>query len=99
MIKLLKAKITARETIKVRLQKEIPMINELIEKARKDGKCCATININDYSRSTEKLLEKAGYKVEYGHISWAHLAVSIDEKEKELMKIAKDAGVKILEVQ
>lgn len=96
MIKLLKAKISARKATKVRLQTEIPMINELIEKARKEGKFCVAININDYSRSTEALLKKAGYRVEYDYISWSHL---IDENEKELMKIAKDAGVKILEVQ
>ena len=96
MSKLFKAKITARKATKVILQKEIPMINELIAKARDEGKFCVAININDYSRSTEVLLKKAGYKVEYDYISWAHLGVSIDENEKELMNIAKDAGVKLL---
>ena len=98
-MKLLKAKITARKATKVRLQTEIPMINELIEKASEEGKFCVAININDYSRSTEALLKKAGYRVEYDYISWAHLAGSIDENEKELMEIAKDVGVKLLEVQ
>ena len=99
MIKLIKAKITARKATKVRLQEEIPMINKLIEKASEEGKFCVPININDYSRSTEALLKKAGYEVEYDHISWAHLSEAIDENEKELMEIAKKAKVKILEVQ
>lgn len=99
MLKLIKAKIIARKTTKVILQKEIPMINELIENASKDGEFCVSINSNDYSCSTRVLLKKAGYKVEYGLISWAHLGVAIDENEKELMKIAKDAGVEIVEVQ
>lgn len=99
MLKLINAKITARKATKVRLQTEIPMINELIEKAREEGNFCVPININDYSRSTEALIKKSGYEVEYNQISWAHLGVAIDKNEKELMKIAKDAGVKILEVQ
>lgn len=99
MIKLIKAKIAARKAIKVRLQTEVPIINELIKKAIEDGKFSVEIDINDYSRSTEVLLKKAGYEVKYNEISWAHIGVTIDENEKEVMKIAKDAGVKILEVQ
>ncbi len=99
MLKLIKAKIIARKTTKVILQKEIPMINELIEKASEDGKFYVSINFNDYSHSTRILLRKAGYKVEYSSISWSHLSVAIDENEKELMQIAKDAGVEIVEVQ
>ena len=90
MIKLLKAKIAARETTKARLQKDIPMINELIKNARENGK---------YSQAARTMLEKAGYKVEYNCISWAHLLVEIEKNEKELMKIAKDAGVEIVDVQ
>ena len=99
MIKLLKAKIAARETTKARLQKDIPMINELIKNARENGKCYVTININDYSQAARTMLEKAGYEVEHNSISWAHLMVEIEKNEKELMKIAKDAGVEIVDVQ
>ena len=99
MIKMIKAKSAAWQATKVRLQVEIAMINELIEKATLDGKFCVEINVNDYSRATEKLLKKAGYEVEYNLISWAHLAVKLDDNERELMKVAKDAGVKIFEVQ
>lgn len=99
MIKLIKAKCVARQTIKVRLQAEIPKLNELIKKASEEGKFCVAININDYSESTRVLLKKAGYEVKYDYISWAHLGVKIDENECELMEVAKDAGVKIFEVQ
>lgn len=99
MLKLIKAKIIARKTTKVILQKEIPKINELIENASKDGKFCVLIKGSDYSYSTRVLLKKAGYEVEYNSISWAHLGEAIDKNEKELMKIAKDAGVEIIEVQ
>lgn len=99
MIKLVKAKIAARKATKAILQKEIPMINELIEKACEEGKFCVPININDYSSATQALLKKAGYEVEYNQISWAHLGVAIDKNEKELMSIAKEAGVKLFEVQ
>ena len=99
MIKLLKAKITAREATKALLQKEIPRINELIKNAREKGELIAKININDYSFATQAMLRKAGYEVEYDCISWIHLYRAIEENEKELMKVAKDAGVEIIEVQ
>ena len=99
MIKLLKAKITAREATKALLKKEIPMINELIKNAREKGELIAKININDYSLATQAMLRKAGYEVEYDCISWIHLYRAIEENEKELMKVAKDAGVEIIEVQ
>ena len=95
MIKLIEAKCVARQTIKERLQAEIPKLNELIKKASEEGKFCVVININDYSESTRVLLKKAGYKVEYDYISWAHLGVKIDENECDLMEIAEDAGFKI----
>lgn len=98
MIRLIKAKIIARETIKARLQKEIPMINKLIEEAKNEGKFTVPINVNDYSSSTRDLLEKEGYKVEFDYISWAHMAGVLDRNEKELMKIVAEAGVSILEV-
>lgn len=98
MIRLIKAKIIARETIKARLQKEIPMINKLIEEAKNEGKFTVPINVNDYSSSTRALLEKEGYKVEFDYISWAHMAGVLDRNEKELMKIVAEAGVSILEV-
>ena len=85
--------------VKVRLQKEILMINELISKARQEGKYCIQLNCNEYSAATESLLKKAGYKVEYDFISWAHLCIAIEENEKNLEKVAKDSGVKILRVQ
>ena len=56
-------------------------------------------NINDYSFATQAMLRKAGYEVEYDCISWIHLYRAIEENEKELMKVAKDAGVEIIEVQ
>ena len=99
MIKLLKAKITAREATKALLQKEIPMINELIKNAREKGELIVKININDYSFATQAMLKKAGYEVEYDCISWIHLYRAIEESEKELMKVAKDAEVEIVEVQ
>lgn len=99
MIKLIKAKIIARKATKVILQKEIAMINQLIEKAGEDGEFHVTINVNDYSLSTKVLLKKAGYTVDYDMISWAHLGIAIDKNEKELMKIARETGVKIIEVQ
>ena len=97
MIKLIKAKIAARKAIKARLKKEIPMINELIEKASQEGDFNVPINVNEYSNSARILLEKAGYDVNYNEISWAHLGGEMDRNEKELKKIAEAAGVKILE--
>ncbi len=99
MIKLIKAKFIARRTTIARLRKEIPMINQLIERAVDDGKFSVPININDYSRCTEALLEKAGYRIEYSYISWSHWGVEIDKNEKELMKLADEAGVKVISVQ
>ncbi len=99
MIRLIKAKIIARETVKTILQKEIPMINMLIEEAKNEGRFTVPINVNDYSSSTQTLLKKAGYNVEYDYISLAHVAGAFERNEKELMKIAKEAGVSILDVQ
>lgn len=99
MLRLIKAKAAARKTTLATLKKEVPMINELISKAAEEGKFCIPININDYSPSVQALLEKAGYEVEYNYISWAHWGVEIDHNEKELMQIAKEAGVEILNVQ
>lgn len=99
MLKLIRAKAAARKATLATLKKEIPMINELISKASEDGKFCVPININDYSPSVQALLRKAEYKVEYNSISWAHFGVEIDHNERELMQIAKEAGVEILKVQ
>lgn len=99
LLKLIKAEAAARNTTRAILKKEVPMINELISKASEDRKFYVPININDYSPSVQALLKKAGYKVEYNSISWAHIGVEIDNNERELMKIAEEAGVEILKVQ
>jgi hypothetical protein len=99
MIRLINAKIIARRTTKALLKKEIPIINKLIEDASEAGKFCVPIGDNECSYATELLLKKAGYRVDNGFISWAHIAIATHKNENELMKVAKEAGVSILKVQ
>lgn len=62
MFKLISAKMAARKSIKKTLEKEIPLINEAIEKAIANGKAEANYE-GEISRPTVKLLTKAGYVV------------------------------------
>lgn len=99
MLKLINAKIAARDTTKVKLQKEILMINQLITEAKEKGEFCVKININEYSLATRTLLEKAGYEVEYDFISWSAQGIAISKNEDEVVELAKEANVEIIEVQ
>ena len=98
MLKLITAKIAARDTTKVKLQEEIPKINRLITDAKGNGEFCVKINVNEYSFATRTLLEKAGYEVEDNFISWSAQGVAISKNEDEVIELAKEANVEV-EVQ
>ena len=98
MFNLIKAKVAARDTIKAQMEKEIKKINSLIIKAKEKGEFFITLNVNEYSRATETLLKKAGYEICYDKISWAKKAIELEANEKEILKIAREAGIEVVDV-
>ena len=63
MLKIISSKLAARKTIKAQVQKEIPPINEAIQKGIDSGKTMIEYD-GDISKPTVKLLNKAGITVE-----------------------------------
>ena len=76
MIKINDANLTARETIKVQLEKEISLINEAIEEAKAEGRTSLYYK-GVISEPTVQMFLRAGYEVsdwssnEKAIISWA----------------------------
>lgn len=105
MFKLISAKMAARKSIKKTLEKEIPLINEAIEKAIANGKAEANYE-GEISRPTVKLLTKAGYVVENWDIwnattkiLWYEQYNKISESEAEVETLAKEDGVEVTKIQ
>ncbi len=105
MEKIISCKKAARKTIKEKLKKEIPQINCAIEKAIKKG-LSSIYYEKDISKSTAKMLKKAGYDVENWQywdlptrISWYANYDKLSENDLEVKKIAEKLDIKIVNVQ
>ena len=105
MLKFISSNVAARKTIKAQLQKEIPLINEAIEKAIANGKDSIRYNGN-LSKPTVKLLTKANYLVNnldsYNVktvISWHNSYYTISDSDSELEKLVKELDIEIVEMQ
>lgn len=105
MIKIISSKVAARKTIKARLQKEIPPINEKIKEAMENGEIRIFCD-EKLSEPTVKMLKKAGYVVEGWNtlgvkteIAWYHSYDKLCENQSEVEKIAKEVDLEIVEVQ
>ena len=106
MLKIISAKVAARKTIKVQLQKEIPPLNEAIEKAIAEGETIIDEYDGDISKPTLKMLEKAGYMVENWNalgakprISWHLSHYDCSDNDSEMEKLAKELDLKIEKMQ
>lgn len=105
MIKIIAAKVAARKTIKARLEKEIPLINEVIQKAKEAGDIRVYYS-GEISKATVIMLEKAGYVVNHWdvwdvktEITWYPAYNKLVDNPSEVEKIAKEAGLDIVEMQ
>lgn len=106
MLKIISAKVAARKTIKVQLQKEIPPLNEAIEKAIAEGETTIDEYDGNISKPTLKMLEKVGYMVENWNalgakprISWHLLHYDCSDNDSEMEKLAKELDLKIEKMQ
>lgn len=105
MEKLISAKVAARETIKARLENEIPPINEAIQKAMEKG----VIRIyydGPISKATRKMLKRAGYVVRNWkevdmktEIMWNSSYNKAIRKASEVKKIEKNLNLEMVEPQ
>ena len=105
MLKIISSKVAARKTIKARLQKEIPLINEALKKAMDNGAIRIYYD-GDVSKPTVKLLKKAGYVVANWdvwdvktEISWFHSYNKLSDNDSEVEELAKELELKIVEIQ
>ncbi len=105
MIKIIAAKVAARKTIRARLEKEIPQINEAIKKAKEAGEIRVYYS-GEVSKATVTMLEKAGYVVNdwevwdvKTEISWYLAYNKLVDNPSEVEKIAKEADLHIVEMQ
>ena len=102
MSELFNAQKAAQETIKAEFTNELVIVNDLIKKACSEGRYSTTARESYCPYSVRCLLNNAGYDVKYesGHyrISWNQAARSLAESEKELMEVAKEAGVELAKV-
>ena len=103
MSELFDAKKAAQETTKAMFQKEIPVINDLIKKACREGKYSVMVRGSDCPYPVQCLLRNAGYLLEYCsgdyEVSWIKATDSLAKNEEGLMKVAKEAGVEVAKVQ
>ena len=101
MINIIDSRVTARDTIKVQLEKEIPPLNEAIATAKAEGKTmiCYKGEISDVA---VRMLTNAGYEVsgwmfgEMATISWYGTYKKLCEKADEIEKIAKELNLEIV---
>lgn len=104
MLKIISSKVAARKTIKAKLQKEIPPINDALEKAMANGETRIYYD-GDISKPTAKMLEKAGYEVKnwdvFGNteISWYLSYNNFSDNDSEVEKLAKELDLEIVEMQ
>ena len=105
MFKTISSKIAARQTIKAQLERELPPINDAIKEAKEAGKLYTHYD-GEISKVTFKLLTKAGYCVENWNvwnattrIDWCASYHKISDSAEEVVKIAQEADIKIVEVQ
>ena len=104
MLKIISSKVAARKTIKAKLQKEIPPINDALEKAMANGETRIYYD-GDISKPTAKMLEKAGYEVGdwdvlgNTEISWYLSYDNFSDNDSEVEKLAKELDLEIVEMQ
>lgn len=105
MLKIISSKVAARKTIKAKLQKEIPPINNALEKAMANGEIRIYYD-GDISKPTVKMLIKAGYVVENWdvwdvktEISWCRSYNKLSDNDSEVEKLAKELDLEIVEMQ
>ena len=105
MLKIISSKLAARKTIKAQLQKEIPPINEAIQKGIDSGKTRIKYD-GDISKPTVKLLKKAGITVEdwelwdvRTEIAWSDAYAKLSDSDPEVEKLAKELNLEIVEVE
>lgn len=105
MLKIISSKLAARKTIKVQLQKEIPLVNEAIKKGMDNGETSIYYD-GDISKPTVKMLIKAGFIVENWDvwdvrtkIAWYPSYDKFSDNDSEVEKIAKEIGLEIVEMQ
>ncbi len=99
MLRIMSAAEAARKTVKISLEKEIPLINKAIEEAieKKQKSCFYNERV---SRATITILTRAGYDVRYlgetrVEISWSSMYNELDKNEKVIEElITKDTDVK-----
>lgn len=105
MEKIISAKEAARQTIKARMEKEIPPINEAIKKAMANG-----FNYIYYdgivSEETAMTLKKAGYLVDdwdkngvSTEISWRFTCNKLTKDDSEFESILREVGLDIVKMQ
>ena len=106
MLKIISVKVAARKTIKAQLQKEIPLLNDAIEKAMAEGETTIEGYDGEISEPTLRMLKKAGYSVENWNmlnakpiISWHFPYCNCCENDSELEKLAKKLDLEIVEMQ
>lgn len=106
MLKIISSKVAARKTIKAKLQKEIPPINNAIEEAMAKGETTIDEYDGDISKPTLNMLVKAGYDVENWNmlnrkprISWHHSYCDCSDNDSELKELAKELNLEIVKMQ
>lgn len=101
MVEIMSAESVARETLKMVLENEIPLVNKAIEKAKEDGLRTTFVKRN-LSAATKRLLKKAGYYVDDDitnstEISWEAQYNNLITNDKFIEKVAEEIDIRIVD--
>ena len=101
MVEIMTAESIARDSIKNTLALEIPLVNENIETAKKNGRRSCYFE-KRISNGTVRILEKAGYEVDFDSIStdisWEGIYNNLMNSEKSITEISQELNLRIIDI-